>query len=345
MAWIGAVVGAVAPSVINAFSGGGGSHSGGGASGGGQQYVPTGLGAADAGWQQAYGAEQGIANQTQGQTAPYYQQSLNQMEGMNYQPYLNAANQAGQMYGQAGQMAQGQMQGYSQQAQQAQQAGQQMYQTSMDPQNALFNQTQQTLQDQVRAGQASRGLGNSAVGGMEEANAMSNFDINWQNNQLQRQQQGIQGMASANNMYGQDQSAALAAGAAGAGYYGQSGSVPMQAQQYAAQQPGAAAGQYQAQMAGLQSMYGNQMSQAIPYMNNGQGAQQSNYTAQTAQNAQESQLFGQIGSAFAPQISQGISNLWNSGSSGGGTPTWGGQTTSAGGSADAYNLFGPAGYG
>lgn len=344
MTW-GAVAGA-ATGVVGSYllngGGGGGSRSGGGASGGGQQYVPTGLGMADTGWQQAYGAEQGLATQTQGQTSPYYQQSLQQMEGMNYQPYLQASQQAGQMYGQAGQLAGQQMQGYSQQAQQAQQAGQQMYQTSMDPQHALFNQTQQTLQDQVRAGQAARGLGNSAVGGMEEAQAMGNFDINWQNAQLARQQQGIQGMVSANQMYGQDQSAALAAGAAGAGYYGQSGSVPMQAQQYAAQQPGAAAGQYQAQMAGLQSMYGNQMSQAIPYMNAGQGAQQANYSAQTAQNAQEAQLFGQIGTGLWNQYG---SNIFSGGNSGGGTPTWSGGTTSQGGSADAYNLFGPAGYG
>ena len=245
---------------------------------------------------------------------------------MNYQPYLQSAQQAGQMYGQAAQTAQGQVAGYGQQAQQAQQAGQQMYQTSMDPQNALFAQTQQTLQDQVRSGQAARGLGNSAVGGMEEAQAMGNFDINWQNQQLGRQAQGIAGMASANQMYGQDQSAALQAGAAGAGYMGQSGSVPMQAQQYAAQQPGAAAGQYQSQMAGLQSMYGNQMSAAIPYINYGQGAQQANYTAQTAQNAQETQLLGQLGSAFAPQINNAVGGMFGSGNQSQGANYWGSNT-------------------
>jgi hypothetical protein len=294
-----------------------------------------------------------IANQTNQQTSPYFTQSLQQGENINYQPYLQGAQQAGGMYGQVGQMAGQQMQGYGQQAQTAlgQQgqmygAGNQIMQTAFDPQQQLFQQQQQLVQDQTRAGQAARGLGNSAEGAMEENQAMGNFDINWQNAQLGRQVQGIQGMQTANaggiaqgNLYGQDQSAALAAGNTGAQGYGMSGQVPMQAQQYAAAQPGAVANQYQQYMAGQQGMNTNAMNDAQSYMGLGQTAGNANYNASTAQNAAETQMLGQLGT--------GIYNNWNSngGTPNGGTPAWGGGDTPAGGSADAYNLFGPAGYG
>ena len=306
MSWIGPAISLVGGQLL-----GGSSPSGGGASGSGPIYTPTNMAGADQGWQQAFNGSQGIAQGNQGQTSPYFQQSLSQMEGMNYQPYLNAANQAGGMYGQAAGMAQGQAQGYGQQAQTAlgQQgamygAGNQVMQTAFDPQNALFAQTQQQLGDQVNAGQAARGLGNSAEGASEYNNAMSNFDINWQNNQLSRQTQGISAMSTANaagvqqgNLYGQDQGAALGAMSQGAGYMGQSGSVPMQAQQYAAQQPGAAANTYQQQMLGQQQLYGNVQTGALPYMGLGQNAQTGNYSAVSAQNAQMAQGLGQLGTA------------------------------------------------
>ena len=325
MPWIGPAISVVGGALL-----GGGSPSGGGASGSGPIYTPTNMAGADQGWQQAFNGSQGIAQNSQAQTSPYFQQSLSQLEGMNYQPYLNAANQAGGMYGQAAGMAQGQSQGYGQQAQTAlgQQgamynAGNQVMQTAFDPQNALFAQTQQQLGDQINAGQAARGLGNSAEGASEYNQGMSNFDINWQNNQLARQTQGIGAMTQANqagvqqgNLYGQDQSAALGAMSQGAGYMGQSGSVPMQAQQYAAQQPGAAASAYQAGMLSQQQLYGNVQTGALPYMGLGQGAQGQNYSAVSNQNAQMTQGIGQLGSSLFGQSgyfgSGGTNGLGNS---------------------------------
>ena len=346
MPWIAPAIG-IGANLLN-----GGSNGGGGNGGNSPMYMPTDEAGVDTSWQNMFNQQGQIANQTNQQTSPYYGQSLAQGEAVNYQPYLQGAQQAGGMYGQVGQTAGQQMQGYGQQAQTAlgQQsqmygAGNQIMQTAFDPQNALFNQQQQLTQDQVRAGQAARGLGNSAEGAMEENQAMGNFDINWQNAQLGRQVQGIQGMQTANaggiaqgNLYGQDQSAALAAGNTGAQAYGMSGQVPMQAQQYAAAQPGAVASQYQQYMSGQQGLYGAPMGAAQSYMGLGQSAGQANYNASTAQNAAETQMLGQLGT--------GIYNNWNSnGGNSGGTPAWGGQTTSAGGSADAYNLYGPAGYG
>lgn len=291
---------------LNSIFGGGG---GGSVSGGDHPvYVPRNLEGIDIAWDQAFENAGNVAQRTSDTTSPYYQQSLTQGSQINYNPYLQASQQAGGMYGNLAGQAQGQMGQYNAAAQQAQQqqqalygAGNQLWQTAQDPQNALYGRTQQQVQDQVRAGQAARGLGNSAVGAAEENQAMSNFNIDWQNQQLQRQLTGIQGMGQASNaggaqgqLYGADLSGALNAGAQGAGYAQQAGQVPLSAQQYAAAQPGALAAQYQAQQAQLQGMYANQAQLAIPYMNQGQGAQgfNANYAANQAAAQQQSTAGG-----------------------------------------------------
>ena len=86
-------------------------------------------------------------------------------------------------------------------------AGQQILDTSMDPQNALRGREEQRLQDQARVNAAARGITPSPYGAGLENTAMSNFDIDWQNNQLARQLTGIQGnaaaMVPAESLYGQ----------------------------------------------------------------------------------------------------------------------------------------------
>lgn len=63
----------------------------------------------------------------------------------------------------------------------------QLMNTAFDPQQALYNQQQHQLQEQVRAGLAARGLNSSAAGQGIENDALSGFNIDWQNQQLQRQ--------------------------------------------------------------------------------------------------------------------------------------------------------------
>jgi hypothetical protein len=70
--------------------------------------------------------------------------------------------------------------------------------TAFDPQNALYAQTQQQNQDQTGAMLAATGVGATPYGASVAAQNNSNFNINWQNQQLQREAQGIQ---SANQAY------------------------------------------------------------------------------------------------------------------------------------------------
>ncbi|HEX8838242.1 MAG TPA: hypothetical protein VF748_14970 [Candidatus Acidoferrum sp.] len=64
--------------------------------------------------------------------------------------------------------------------------------TSMDPQQALYNRTLQQTQDQSRAGLEARGLDMTPYGAGVEGQTLSNFNIDWQNQQLLRQIQGAQ---------------------------------------------------------------------------------------------------------------------------------------------------------
>lgn len=64
--------------------------------------------------------------------------------------------------------------------------------TAFDPQNALYQRTQQQLIDQTRAGQAARGVATTPYGAAGESDALRKFDIDWQNAQLGRQAAGAQ---------------------------------------------------------------------------------------------------------------------------------------------------------
>lgn len=67
---------------------------------------------------------------------------------------------------------------------------QQIMNTAFDPQQALYNRTLAQTTDQTRAGLETRGLATTPYGAGVEAGALNNFNIDWQNQQLQRQALG-----------------------------------------------------------------------------------------------------------------------------------------------------------
>lgn len=311
----GAVASAVAPVagalIGNAIGGGGGSSY--------QQPTPaTGFSGAneaqaDTGWLQAFLAMQALANNANSTASPLYSQSLAALQGINYAPYLAGANQVGALYGNAANVANQQAGLYGSQAAQdfAQQAGlygtgNSIMQGAMDPQSALYNRTLQQLQDQVRAGQAARGLGNSPVGGAEENQALSNFNIDWQNNQLARQAQAASTLAQlsqAGGNQGQLGNASLAAQLSALNMapqlLQQSYQIPIAAQQYVGGMPAANAAAYQGNLAGLQGQLSNVAGAALPYLAGGQGAQQQQFQQQFATTTGNNNLAAQGGAAGA----------------------------------------------
>lgn len=90
-------------------------------------------------------------------------------------------------------------------------AGNAIWNTAQDPQQALYQRTLQQIQDQSRASDAARGIGMSGESAGIENKATSNFNIDWQNQQLARMLSGATGMATDYNaaagMYGAGTSA------------------------------------------------------------------------------------------------------------------------------------------
>lgn len=76
--------------------------------------------------------------------------------------------------------------------------------TAFDPQSALYNRTAQQLTDQTRAGNEARGIDMSATGAGLENQALSNFNIDWQNNQLNRETQGATSAEGINSQVSSD---------------------------------------------------------------------------------------------------------------------------------------------
>jgi hypothetical protein len=66
-------------------------------------------------------------------------------------------------------------------------AGNQILQTGFDPQNALYDRTLNQVRNQTGVNNAFSGVNNSPYGADVTGNALSNFNIDWQNNLLNRQ--------------------------------------------------------------------------------------------------------------------------------------------------------------
>jgi hypothetical protein len=143
---------------------------------------------------QASGITQGLVNNP---NAANYQSGAGIAGQMGQQAGLNAFGAGGSLYG----------------------AGNQVMQTAMDPQSALYNRTLQQLQDQVNAQNAMSGTATSPYGAGVADQAYSNFNIDWQNAQLQRQ---IAGLGAAGGAYGQGQGLQ----SAGVGEYLQGAALP-----------------------------------------------------------------------------------------------------------------------
>lgn len=78
-------------------------------------------------------------------------------------------------------------------------SGNSILNTAFDPQNQLYDQQFQKQRDQTNVNEAQRGITMSPYGAGVSNQADTNFNIGWQNNQLNRELQGIQGASQAMN--------------------------------------------------------------------------------------------------------------------------------------------------
>lgn len=307
---------------VNSLFGGSSAPSGGGY-GGTPVYVPPGQSTAANDWLSTLASEMGMQGTAAGALSPAYLTALQQAMGVNQQPIAQAGAQAGAQYGDLSGY-------YSQLAQMLQSmggqtwgAGQNVYNLATDPQNALYNRTAQQLQDQVRAGQAARGLGTSPEGAMEENQAMSNFNIDWQNNLLSRAMRGLTGLQKSNQLTGADLTGAAGFAGQVPGATLQSGALPVQGAVTAATAPFTIGTDYMSALAPLMQGYGNIQGSVVPYLNYGAGAGYNAANAYTGltqlnQNTQQGGM-GQLASGLGGLQSSfdtpgsWLNGLWGSG--------------------------------
>jgi len=307
-AWVGAA--AAVGGLLMSDSGGGG----GGAAGGQFLYMPNGEPMADAGFQGQAGQWSSLLNNYYGAVPGYAQTAFNTQFNNPYgQSMVGAADFAGQASGAAGMNMMG--------------AGNQIYANAFDPQSAMYDRMLQQEREQTAGNQYMRGTAMTPYGTGLANQADTNFNIDWQNAQLQRQMAGGNAMTS---LYG-----------AGVNSMVQGGALPYQAQNTLGLGQNAALQNYTGQFSPVFQQQGNLMNQYLAYMGLSGGAQQAQLGAAQNQrdfNAQQAQLLGQ-------GLGYGAQKYFGSSGSGGGNNTYYDSSGTFTPAYDGYDSSGGAAYG
>lgn len=253
--------------------------------------------------------------------------------------YQAAGNAAGAQYGATGAADASAANAMTGAGNNAMTGANQVLQMGFDPQNALYQRTLQQLNDTVNANEANRGITSSPYGASVANTADSNFNIDWQNNQLTKAIQALGGYTSGVTGANADYSGANTLGVAGAENTSNAGALPFDTSN-------AITGSQNSALNQLLSIIGNQGAGAWNTMDAntlasylGLGAQQSNQQANFNQlSYQDALAAAASGSSGIGGLASGFTNGLNSLS--GGTNSTGGLFPSAG--SYFSNLFGPS---
>lgn len=219
----------------------------------------------------------------------------------------------------------------------------QVYNLGLDPQSALYNQQLQKTNDQANVTNAQYGLtGQQAAGNTQQAD--TNFNIDWQNQQLSRALAGLSGAGTAISNASGNAINASNLGTTGANNILAGGAAPYNAQQTVGSNQETALTQYLSQLLGpvtsTQSTIGDlsgYLGQGINASASGATAGLNDYYAQLQNSANAGSGIGAIGNALGLG-NGGAGNLISSifGGSGGGSAAESLATSQLGDS------FGPA---
>ena len=193
----------------------------------------------------------------------------------------------------------------------------QIIQSAFDPQRALYDQQFQQMRDQTNAINSMSGVAGSPYAAGLASEAAQNFNTNWENQQLQRQIAGVQGLGALSTAAGRDFTVASDLGTGGLATLLSSSGSPYTT--YAGQQ-GADIAALQSLISGSSAIpgtgaYGNISSAYSPlqsYLNLGQGASALAQAGQ-AQNFGQQQIIGAgLANTLAnPSLSSSLSALFS----------------------------------
>jgi hypothetical protein len=340
-------IGAGGLSIYNAVRGGHGGGGGGSGTGGPGAYIPTGLHEADDQWQGIMRQLAGLMQGGQAQTLPLFLQSLQQMEGLDTSGLTRAGQQAGQQYGNLAGLANMYAGMQGSEAGNLMGAGNALWQTAQDPNNALRDRLLGQVQQTTRAGDTARGIAMSPQSAGLEADASSNFLQNWEQNKLNRELMGLQGMTGAAGQGSNMLNQSMAMGQLSPQMMLAAGMTPFQMQQMAAGWPMQAGTMFNNAMSGLYQPWGQLMQNIIPYMNSGQGATNQAFNqGQVNMNNMTSGLYaimnGMRGLGGNPSGGYGLTPGWDWNPPGGWTNLSPGQTVPFdSGGGGGFGLGGP----
>jgi len=271
-----------------------------------QTFQPSGTATADKSFQTLI--QQMQANNPYSTYAPQATSTFNAAYNDPYAAgYQSSANTAGSAYGTAGNTAINSAQGLTTAGNTAMTGANQVLNMGFDPQNALYQRTLQQLNDSTNAGQAARGITNSPYGSSVASTADSNFNIDWQNNQLQKAIQALSGYTSGVAGANADYTGANTLATTGAGDIAKSGAIPFAASTDITNNQNAAMNQLLSVLgnSGAGSWDNNTLNQLMSYLQLGAGQsnQQANFDLKNYQD-----------SLAASQASQqGVGSLVSSG--------------------------------
>lgn len=323
-----------------------------------QVYQPTGTGTADQNIQALLGANTAAVS---GPNNPYttlspeiaalFQSMFNNPNAAGYQ---TAANNAGAASTAVGNQAVNASGAINTAALSLLPGAQQVYNLGLDPQSALYTQQLQQTQDQANVANSKYGLtGQQAAGNLNQAD--TNFNIDWQNQQLSRALAGLSGAGSAITNASGNAINASNLGTTGASNILAGGATPYNASTTIGDTQQTALSNYIAQLLGPVTSSQSTIGDLSGYLGQGINASEAGASAAlgdyNAQNQAQSSLGSGIGSLLG-LANGGGSNLISSIFSGGGasTPSLGSFGVASGAAdegtsalADATASFGGSG--
>jgi hypothetical protein len=184
----------------------------------------------------------------------------------------------------------------------------QILQTGFDPQNALYDRTQQQLKDQLSATNAQSGLSGTPYGAGVMGQGLSNFNIDWQNQQLQRQLQATQGYGNLTSTAGKGYAGAAELGGLATSTETMGGNLPYST--YAGQQNDVinAGNSYAGAANNAFGLDQNTLNALSAYLKLGQFATQIGQKGQGQAFDQGQTLGGNVGAGLS-RLSSGLSGL------------------------------------
>jgi hypothetical protein len=203
-------------------------------------------------------------------------------------------------------------------------------QTGFDPQQALYNRTQQQTFDQANAAAAMYGLGSSPYGAGATGQTLANFNIDWQNNELSRQLAALSGYTGAASGAANDFSTGANLGSTGLNTLSASGMLPYETSQGIYGNELSALGDYTQGMVGALTPSLQQENSDLSYLGTGQRASAQNLQSWQAQQQANQSMWNGITSLFTGGANSPVSGIGN-------------FLTSGGSGFDIGNIFGQGG--